>query len=472
MEDMPRRPPSRARLWWLPPLVAWLLVAATAGATWAIRGPWSGLLAADPRVGSGLPALAAAPEPTPVLPAFTPAPTPLDAPALAARLDALVAGRANVGAHVIDATTSAVVYTAGGEPQAPASTLKLLTGLVALDVLGPDRTFETAVVRADATTIVLVGGGDPLLRSAAPTGSPGGASLEELAGRTADALVASGVTSVALGYDATLFTGPSWNPEWPETFQWSVAPITALTADHAMPEPGNPARHPDPSLFAAERFAGWLGARGIAVTSVAPAVAPVVVSDHAATPAGDSPARLAVVESLPVATIVEQALLTSDNDATETLAFHVALARGRPASFTEAPAVLVAELQTRGLWSEGMVLFDGNGISANNRVTPAVLAGAVLQGIEEPRLRALVSGLPVAGVTGTLDERFEQPDAVVGRGVVRAKTGTIRGVHALAGYVVSRSGHPLVFAFVLNEAPGSVEPRAWIDRASAELAAA
>ena len=99
------------------------------------------------------------------------------------------------------------------------------------------------------------------------------------------------------------------------------------------------------------------------------------------------------------------------------------------------------------------------------------LAGAVLRGSEEPRFRSLVSGLPVAGVTGTLDERFEQPDAAAGRGIVRGKTGTIRGVHALAGYVVSRSGHPLVFALVLNEAAGSEEPRAWIDRACAELAA-
>lgn len=437
----------------------WLLVVLVAGATWAVRGPWSTLLADDPRVGSGLPALAAADAPTPVLPDLVPAPTPLDRAGLAARLDPLVAGRPNVGVHVVDGVSGQEVYSFGGEPQAPASTLKLLTGLVALEVLGPDRTFTTSVVRAGDGPLVLVGGGDPLLRSSSTTQYPAGSSLEELAARTADALAASGVTSVALGHDATLFTPPTWNPEWPETFQWSVAPITALTADHGMPEPGNPTRHPDPSLFAAERFAGFLAARGIEVTSVGPVAAAA------------GAVELAAVESLPVSTIVEQSLLHSDNDASETLAFHVALARGRTASFADSPAVLAAELQALGLWVPGMVLFDGNGISANNRVVPQVLAGAVLRGIEEPRFRSLVTGLPVAGVTGTLDERFEQPDAAAGRGIVRGKTGTIRGVHALAGYVVSRSGHPLVFALVLNEAAGSEEPRAWIDRACAELAA-
>ena len=58
-----------------------------------------------------------------------------------------------------------------------------------------------------------------------------------------------------------------------------------------------------------------------------------------------------------------------------------------------------------------------------------------------PDLRALLSGLPVAGVSGTLDECFTAPETLAGRGVVRAKTGTIRGVNTLAGYVVTADGH-------------------------------
>lgn len=455
----PRRAAARRRGWLLP--VAFVVVCALiGGALFVFRAELRSLLGEDPRVGTGDVLPRVAPAPTPVLvPPDVPA-TPVSAAAVRARLDAVPRGTlTDVGLFVADAVTGEVVYAEGGEPRTPASTLKLLSGLVALDVLGPERTFPTRVVRGPGDQVVLVGGGDPLLASARPTGYPGGASLEELAGATAAALAASGVTAVSLGYDASLFGEPAWHPQWPESFRWSVAPVTALTADHAQPNPADPARAPDPSRFAADQFAARLRSAGVTVASVAPAAAP----------AGG--ATLASVASLPVATIVEQSLRHSDNDAAETLVRHVALARGRPATFADAADVLASELQARDLWDDGMFISDGNGISSANRVTPAVLARAVRQGLVEPRLRAVATGLPVAGVTGTLDERFASPAAQAGRGVVRAKTGTIRGVHALAGYVVTADAHPLVFAFILNDTAGSTAPRAWIDEAASALAA-
>ena len=425
-------------------------------------------LADDPRVGPGrLDAPAVAQSPAPVLPALVAPQTPLDAAALAARLEAVPRdGAGDIVALVVDASTGAEVYRSGGGARTPASSLKVLTSLVALDVLGASRTFATRTVW-DGSTLTLVGGGDPLLATTASAQAPGRAILHDLAEATASALAAQGTGEVALRYDASLFGGPAWNPAWPETFATSVAPITALTVDHARPSlaEGAFARHADPARFAAERFAEQLAAAGVAVTGIEAGSAPEVGAPDAEPGAATEVGR---VESLPVSGIVERVLGDSDNDAAETLLWQVALARGVSATPAGGARVLQDELTRLGLWSGGMAVTDGNGIATANQVTADALVGAVRRSLDEPALRAVALGLPVAGVTGTLHDRFEAPDAASGRGIVRAKTGTIRGVNTLAGYAVTDDGHPLAFA-LMTSGGGQTSARAWLDGASAAL---
>jgi D-alanyl-D-alanine carboxypeptidase/D-alanyl-D-alanine-endopeptidase (penicillin-binding protein 4) len=83
----------------------------------------------------------------------------------------------------------------------------------------------------------------------------------------------------------------------------------------------------------------------------------------------------------------------------------------------------------------------------------------------------VVTGLPVAGFTGSLADRFLQ--APRGRGLVRAKTGTLSGVSGLAGIATDREGTPLVFAVLADRIrlPATLDARAALDDATSALAA-
>ena len=81
----------------------------------------------------------------------------------------------------------------------------------------------------------------------------------------------------------------------------------------------------------------------------------------------------------------------------------------------------------------------------------------------------MLTGLPVAGVEGSLRTRYGDDQSLAGRGVVRGKTGTLTGVHALAGYLRTAGGSLLAFAFVVNGAENDFAAKVWLDRVSAAL---
>lgn len=442
-------------------LTVWVCVALTGAGIWAVQVPLAEWWGSEPVVGGGAQWPSVAPTPSPVLGEPTPGPAP-DADALAKVVRGIpVPDGTRATAVVLDAVTGDTLVKIDGKPQAPASTMKVLTGLVALDVLGPDRRFETRVVEGGKGRVVLVGGGDPFL-STRESDARGGASLEVLAARTAAELKKRGVGKVELAYDDSLFRGPTWHPEWPESFRWSVAPVTALKADQARlsrPTPGNfaIARDPDPSKRAAESFASLLRADGVGVSKVAAGRAP------------KSAAVLAAVESVQVEAVVERLLLSSDNDATEALARHVARANGKPATFEGSAAAVADGLNRLGVMTKGMRIRDTSGISAENRVSPQSLAMAVRKGMTDQSARPLLAGFPVAGVSGTLTDRFNHPEAAPGRGFVRAKTGSIPAVNTLAGYAVNSEGN--AFAFGLMTSGGNPDAaKAWLDAVSGALA--
>ena len=182
--------------------------------------------------------------------------------------------------------------------------------------------------------------------------------------------------------------------------------------------------------MAAASFAALLAADGIRVTGAPAAQA---APAHAA--------ALASVSSPPLSAIVQQMLTESNNVIAENLARQVALATGEPASFSGAAAAVITELRRLGV-STGLQLVDGSGLSPQDAIAPATLVKVLELATARPRLRALLAGLPVAGFSGTLSAGQSVFSGIGGAalGSVRAKTGNLGTVTALAGLVSDKNG--------------------------------
>jgi D-alanyl-D-alanine carboxypeptidase/D-alanyl-D-alanine-endopeptidase (penicillin-binding protein 4) len=364
----------------------------------------------------------------------------------------------HVGMLVTSLATGQVLYSSNAASGfAPASTTKVATAVAALSVLGPAAQFRTRVVAgASPATIVLVGGGDPTLAAGPPPASdyPQPATLAQLATQTARALRARGTGHVTVGYDQSLYTGPGLAPGWPDSYvtTGNVTPISSLEIDQGRLTAGGAPQDADdpqngrartftPALEAARAFAGFLRADGIGVSG-APAAATTPKNGTA----------LASVSSPPLAQIVRQMLLESNNVIAENLARHVAVATGGPASFSGGAAAEAAVLRRLGV--SGVSLVDGSGLSPRDRITPAALVRliTVASSPAQGRLRAAITGLPVTGFSGTLaagGSVFADPGAAA-LGVVRAKTGNLATVATLAGVVYAADGQLLSFAVMAD----------------------
>ncbi|MFD0630479.1 D-alanyl-D-alanine carboxypeptidase/D-alanyl-D-alanine-endopeptidase [Catenulispora yoronensis] len=172
--------------------------------------------------------------------------------------------------------------------------------------------------------------------------------------------------------------------------------------------------------------------------------------------------------------MVEHMLTVSDNDLAEALLRQVALAGGKPATFEGGVAAVREQLGRLGVGLTGLSVLDGSGLSRDDRISPAFLVSVLSAAAadDHPDLRAALTGLPVAGLTGTLaeDGRYTTPQSSAGAGLVRAKTGSLTGVVTLAGLVRDNDGQLLVFALMADQATDTASARAAVDRIATTLA--
>ena len=169
--------------------------------------------------------------------------------------------------------------------------------------------------------------------------------------------------------------------------------------------------------------------------------------------------------------IVEHILEVSDNEATEVMLRHVGVAEGGDGSIEAGSAGVRALLTAAGVPFDATTLYDGSGLSRDNRMDPATLAGVLRLAADpaRPDLSALLTGLPVAGFTGSLTNRMDQGPSE-GRGRVRAKTGTLMNVRSLAGLATDAEGTTFVFVLMADRIRERVVTQASADLDSAAAA--
>jgi len=415
------------------------VVAATALLTASGRG------ASVAQVPPPPPAVTAKPS---IVPVADSAPLPTTS-ALAAALAAAVAdpNLGRLGGRVTDAMSGKELWQQLDDaPMQPASTNKTLTSAAALLALDREARVTTRVVAATQPgAVVLVGGGDPTL-SAAPPGQEtwyhGAARISDLA----DQVRRSGVTPMAVQVDTSLFSGPTMAPGWdPADIEGGdIAPIESvmLDAGRIQPATDESRRSVTPALDAGRALAAALGVDSQQVT----------ITGH---PVPVGARQLAAVQSAPLIDRLNEMMNVSDNVMAECIAREVAASMRRPLSFAGAVDAVTNRLNTAHVDTGSATLQDSSGLSVDDRLTAKILDSVVqaAAGPDQPTLRPLLDLLPIAGGSGTLSDRFLDATANAGpAGWLRAKTGSLTAINALAGVVTDRSGRVLTFALISNDA--------------------
>jgi len=443
---------------------------------------------------------------------------------LAQRLDAILGdgqlASASAGVLVVRTASGEVVYER--EPDRalmPASNMKIVTSLAALQYLGPAFRFTTTLCAEAAPNaqgwivgdLYVRGSGDPTVTHE---------DLDTLAAR----LAALGVTRITgeVVADGSCFADPPLGRGWPasdETYAYS-AQICGLSVDgnvvhaeatggpeagapcalqlsppssHLTLDPGCRTGGPDagrpallrrraqnvlyttgpvpaggrvsatvsmeaPDLYAAELLQQCLVERGLRVDGAC---------RRGVTPPSAVP--MAWHRSPPLRDLLAMMNVPSDNNMAESLLRALPLARGEPGTGDEGTRILEEYLEEVGVPTSPLRLSDGSGLSRLNLLTPRALVGLLVHAARSADLREpFVASLPVAGVDGTLRSRM-LGTAAAGR--MRAKTGSLLGVCTLSGYVAGRDECELAVSLMMNNYTcAAAQVRELQDRACAALA--
>jgi len=438
---------------------------------------------------------------------------------LADKLDAVLRGRgaARVSARVLELPSGRVLYSAhADELMIPASNMKLLITAAALDLLGPDFAFRTILaVRGD--DLVVIGDGDPATgdaKLAREQGEP----ITAMFHRWADALRARGITHIRgdLIFDDSIFDAQWVNPQWPpEDHQKAyAAPVGGLNFNDncivatvwPASQPGAPALFeltprttlieienrcksggrgkpvirrvgqrpryvlagrcskraslapvavPDPGAFFASALRTALAAKGIRIDG---RTRRARIRNHDGSLPSDC--RLIAEHRTPLASALRLCNKSSQNLFAECLLKRIGYeyarrtGQGEPVgSWTNGRQAVRAFLWKLGIDPIGLVIDDGSGLSRDNRLNARHLTEVLKYMFTHPHAGVFLQSLSVNGVDGTLKRRMTDI-----KGRVRAKTGYIRGVRTLSGYVTTRAGTTLCFSILFNDIPGGTAP--------------
>ena len=407
-----------------------------------------------------------------------------------------------IGIHVVRLHDAEELYrNRPSQPRNPASNQKLLTAAGALWRLGPgfraETRFEGALERGKVKTLVIRPGGDPTLDYATLVSF---AETVRLRGVEAiDRIV------IDEGYFDDAILPPAFDQQPRETASFRAA-ISAFSInrnsylvyikpgfdvggpaqvrvlsdqyvtidnrtvttvrgaptpriEHGLTEEGHLAlkvegnvpsnvrtlhyrrRVPDPKAYAASLLVRALrqaGIEGALAVEYAPFPEPLPL-------VGTLPSRT-------LASILRSVGKWSDNFTAEMVLKILGAEAERPGTSARGAVVVREELDAHGVNTEGLVMVNGSGLFDGNRVAPRHITETLVAAYRDPAIRAeYVAQLAVGGSEGTLQARLE--DLPRPR-MVRAKTGTLRDVIALSGYVLGDPKHSVAFSFLANGIAG------------------
>lgn len=427
-------------------------------------------------------------------------------PPLATRLDSALSVPGLSGAElsvlVVDRVTGQELFSRNADRLLlPASTQKILTSVAALSVFGPSHRFETEIAAKEPPNrfgavgdLYVRGGGDPAMTS-------------EQWWRLAADLRAEGLRRVrgALVVDDSLFDGVRWHPSWlPVTARAYYAPVGALSANYgdfrvvvrpgrkaglsasvwvdppvsffhlvgrvstgpagsepkvqvdrtgangretvhvsgSVPAGGEPVEVwrsvAEPALYAAAVLRMQLRANGISV-----------VGGVRRGPTPQDPGYRHVFEGFPLTRITSLFLKNSNNFMAEVLVKAMgahAAGPGVAGTWQNGIPALRSALGALDIPLAGARLVDGSGLSREDRVSARILVAALRRAdLDFALAPEFEAALPIAGEDGTLHERVLDAAALL-----RAKTGSLDGVTALAGFAHPPQGHDRIFAILVN----------------------
>ena len=434
---------------------------------------------------------------------------------LQSNLDKLIqrhAGLSHIGIEVASVTSHNTIYEKNGRKLfIPASCLKIFTSAACLTILGPHYKFSTTlwtdgVIKQKKLmgNLYLKGTGDPSLE------------IKDLAAIVAQ-LKALGIEQItgSVFVDHSAFDdiskGPGWM--WDDEPEYWNAPISALTVNHGcidlwvhpaeqMNQPATLVIYPNTSFVQCKNLsqtsAGtqsnltigssvtkegkWIDVGGYISQKSQPIMYAVAV-DNPQLYAGSvfleslkqysisckkgveektvpAEARLlAEHQSQPLHVLIRKMMKESDNLYAECFfkTLGKVCSRGK-GTWSAGSDGTKGFLLSKGFNPSQMVVVDGSGLSRYNLITPQQLVDVLVLAWNEDSLRGpFLDALPIAGVDGTLKKSMDHPELL---SRVRAKTGSMKGVRTLCGYLTTLEGEELAFSIMMNgviEKLGAIE---------------
>lgn len=297
----------------------------------------------------------------------------------------------------------------------PASTMKLVTAITALDYLGTNYEFTTSLYyKGDITGRTLhgdlycVGGMDPAF------------SYDDM-DIFARSVKQLGIDTIrgSIIADVSMKDTLKWGEGW----CWD---------DH------NPILSP----LLVDRKADFLTMFISALNNYEIALEDVTIQNGTL----DKEAKLLSQRKRNIDQILYRMMKDSDNLYAESMYYQIAACSDQPAKALYAQRLERALMERAGLNSSNYRLADGSGLSLYNYLSAECLLRLLRYAYKHKRIYDhLLASLPIAGEDGTLKKRMKETFA---EGNVRAKTGTLTGIISLAGYCTASNGHRLCFAII------------------------